>query len=77
MNRKIKIQRFQDGKRPRAAALILDHNGEITAVFLKRTPGSSWVFWIYGVSYTAPTLRAAIAQRRLLTWKRISLFIDA
>lgn len=66
MNQKIKIQRFKDGEMPRATAQVLDHSGEITAIFLKRTPGSGWTFWVDGVPYTAPTLRAAIAQRRLL-----------
>jgi|GEM_PF-2108360 len=67
MNLQIKVQRYKYGDMPRAAAQIVGIDGEYAAILLKRTPHSNWAFYVKGDLYYASTLKAAIAQWRIMS----------
>lgn len=66
MNLEIKIRRCADGTTPRAMVQVLDPNGEFAAIFIKHSPRAPWIFYVKGKTFTAPKLKAAFAQWRIL-----------
>jgi hypothetical protein len=66
MNLEIKISRHANGTTPRAVVQVLDPNGEFAAIFIKHSSRAPWIFYVKGKAFTAPKLKAAFVQWRIL-----------
>lgn len=66
MKLEIKVLRYKRGEHPRAAVQVIDPNGERVAIFIKRVPFGRWTFYVRGKAYSAATIKAALAQWRVM-----------